>query len=73
MKLQKVGLNNSNHIIMYMLGLIDVTCCFVSTGIFIVILSILIMYYNIGLPNSLRGFVFYSQVSNHIYGCIDIH
>jgi len=33
-------------------------------GIFIVVLSLLIMYYNIGLPNSLRGFLFYSQVSN---------
>ena len=35
----------------------------ILTGIVIVVLSILIMYYNIGLPNSLRGFLFYSQVN----------
>ena len=38
--------------------------CFVLAGIVIVVLSSLIMYYNIGLPNSLRGFLFYSQVNN---------
>ena len=30
------------------------------------VLSLLIMYYNIGLPNPLRGFLFYSQVSYYI-------
>jgi len=28
-----------------------------------VVVSILIMYYNIGLPNCLRGFMYYAQVS----------
>ena len=51
--------------------------CYVCTGILLVALSIIIMYYNIGLPNSLRGFLFYSQVSNcietlHFY-CLYVH
>ena len=48
----------------YIYALINDQHVSIHVGIFIVVASILIMYYNIGLPNSLRGFLFYSQVSN---------
>ena len=33
------------------------------TGVFAVIGCIVILYFNIGVPNELRGFFFYAQVS----------
>ena len=39
-------------------------CCLNSTaGILVVVFSTLIIYYNIGLPNALKGFLFFIQVS----------
>ena len=40
---------------------------FIYTGIFIVVISFLIIYFNIGLPSGLKGFLFFIQV--RIYIC----
>ena len=44
------------------------------TGIFVIVASILIMTFDIGLSNSLRGFLFFAQVlmvlcSIHFHAC----
>ena len=42
----------------------SLSCLFSSsTGVFAVIGCIVILYFNIGVPNELRGFFFYAQVS----------
>jgi len=56
---------NPNSVFKFLVLMIDSPLHVIMfLGIFIVVLSLLIMYYNIGLPNSLTGFLFYSQVSN---------
>ena len=35
---------------------------FIYTGILIVVISFLIIYFNIGLPSGLKGFLFFIQV-----------
>ena len=37
----------------------------ICTGVFAVLGCIVILYFNIGVPNELRGFFFYAQVSNY--------
>jgi len=51
-------------------------CTIIIVGILIVVLSVLGIYFNIGLPNGLKGFLFYIQVvcvCVSVYVCLYAH
>jgi len=43
-------------------------------GLLVVVFSVLVMVFNIGVPNHMKGFLFYAQVrvyyEPHCYGCL---